>query len=84
MRKVKILHIIGNIAPGGCEKQLLELCRRIDKEKFKISILWYTSVPDAMDNEFRECGVATIFFANFLCRYGDFPLSEKGHKRGFA
>jgi glycosyltransferase involved in cell wall biosynthesis len=39
MKKVKVLHIIGRLSYGGAENLLLDLCRKIDKTKFDISVL---------------------------------------------
>lgn len=63
--KIKLLHIIGSLGVGGCEKQLIELCRRLDKTKFEISLLWYAPTPDCMVDDFKKAGIKTIFFDKF-------------------
>jgi len=39
MKKIKIIHVIGQLTCGGAEKLLLDLCRKIDKSKFEVSVL---------------------------------------------
>lgn len=64
-RRIKILHIIGSLGVGGCEKQLLGLCQRMDKKLFDLSVCWYSDTPDAMSNEFADVGVRLYFFDKF-------------------
>jgi glycosyltransferase involved in cell wall biosynthesis len=65
VEKTKILHIIGAVGIGGCEKQLLGLCRRMDMSRFDLSLLWYSRTEDSLDSEFRAAGVDTIFVDKF-------------------
>jgi hypothetical protein len=50
---IRVLHVIGQIAVGGCEKQLLELCRRMDPARFQFGVCYYTPNPDNMVQEFK-------------------------------
>ncbi|HUT59153.1 MAG TPA: glycosyltransferase [Phycisphaerae bacterium] len=54
---VRVLHIIGQIAVGGAEIQLLGLCRRIDKGRFPMAVCYYDPNPDNMVEEFAASGV---------------------------
>lgn len=53
----RVLHVIGQIAVGGCEMQLLEICRRTDRSRFELSVCYYAPRPDSMEAEFRQTGV---------------------------
>jgi glycosyltransferase involved in cell wall biosynthesis len=70
-QKIKILHIIGVLGLGGCEKQLLELCKRLDKTQFELSLIWYSYMPGfkdtayTMENAFKQTGIQTIHFDKF-------------------
>jgi glycosyltransferase involved in cell wall biosynthesis len=57
MKPIRILHIIGGLEPDGTERQLLELCRRLDRSRFEVSVLFYSSSPDSLADSFRESGV---------------------------
>ena len=37
-KKIKIIHIIGKLDYGGAERLLLDICRKIDKKKFDVSV----------------------------------------------
>ena len=71
MKKIRVLYIIGQLAIGGCEKQLLEFCRRLDKERFSPSVIWYSFAQEhreasfSMEQDFREAGVETFFIDKF-------------------
>ncbi|RPI58559.1 MAG: hypothetical protein EHM48_10035, partial [Planctomycetaceae bacterium] len=58
---IKLLHIIGQLGVGGCEKQLLEMCRRMDKTKYELSVCYYTADKNALDKEFLAAGVSVYF-----------------------
>ena len=64
-RRIRILHIIGQLHGGGCERQLLGLCRRLDARRFDLSVCWYGPMAHELDGEFRAAGVRTIFFNKF-------------------
>lgn len=64
-RKTRILHVIGQLHGGGCERQLLGLCRRLDPDRFELSVCWYGPTAYELDEEFRAAGVRTIFFNKF-------------------
>jgi len=65
VRPIRILHIIGQLQGGGCETQLLGMCRRLDRQRFDSSICWYGPMANELDEEFRSAGVRTIFFNKF-------------------
>jgi len=64
-RRIRILHIIGQLHGGGCERQLLGLCQRLDARRFDLSVCWYGPMAHELDGEFRAAGVRTIFFNKF-------------------
>jgi len=61
MRKIRVLHIIEQLGVGGCETQLLSVCRRFDRSRFDLSICWYAVRPDCQNKQFAEAGVKTFF-----------------------
>lgn len=60
---IRVLHFIGQLGVGGCEKQLLGLCRRIDRERFEFGVCYYAPDPDGMVQEFEAAG-ARLFHVN--------------------
>jgi glycosyltransferase involved in cell wall biosynthesis len=60
---IRILHIIGQIGVGGCEKQLLELCRRIDHDRYELAVCYYSPCADNMIDEFNQTG-ARLYYVN--------------------
>lgn len=43
MRRVRVLYVVGNFVAGGAERHLLELWRRIDRERFELEIAVFRS-----------------------------------------
>jgi len=65
MRRIRVVHIVGGLTVGGAEKQLLELCRRFDRERFELHLCWYSRSDEDLHAEFEAAGVRTIFFDKF-------------------
>src|SRR6185436_4748828 len=63
--KVRILHIIGQLAVGGCEKQLLGLCQRMNRDRYEITVCWYSRFPGELTQEFTAAGVRLVFIDKF-------------------
>jgi glycosyltransferase involved in cell wall biosynthesis len=63
--KVRIMHIIGQLAVGGCEKQLLQLCRRMDPRRYELTVCWYSRFPEELGDEFAKAGVRLVFVDKF-------------------
>ncbi|KKR07937.1 MAG: hypothetical protein UT32_C0005G0036 [Parcubacteria group bacterium GW2011_GWC2_39_14] len=57
----KIIHIIGRLNYGGAEKLLLDLCRKIDKEKFEVSVIVLQD-ENPIVAAFEDAGVKLKFF----------------------
>lgn len=55
-QKIKIIHIIGQLAFGGAEKLVLDLCRKIDREKFSVAVI-SIGQPGKLISEFDKAGV---------------------------
>lgn len=58
---IKITHIIGRLGFGGAERLLLDLCRKIDKSKFAVSVL-VLQENNPMAGLFEEAGVDVVYF----------------------
>lgn len=43
MRKLRVLHLTGGLAPGGKERQLIEIARNIDQNKYTIGIVTFNT-----------------------------------------
>ena len=39
-RKIKVLHIVGAMYPGGMENFIMNIYENIDKERFQFDFLW--------------------------------------------
>lgn len=60
---IRLLHFIGQLGVGGCEKQLLELCRRIDRSKFELAVCSYSEKQYDLAPAFEKAGIR-LFFVN--------------------
>jgi len=83
-RRIRILHIIGQLHGGGCERQLLGLCRRLDARRFDLSVCWYGPMAHELDGEFRAAGVRTIFFNKFSMPAWRFFLTLRRKIKGVS
>ena len=63
--KIRVLHIIGQLGVGGCEKQLLELCRRMDRDAIEQAVAYYSPDPQCMREAFAETGVRLYYVNKF-------------------
>ena len=54
---IRVLHVIAQLGVGGCERQLLGVCQRIDRTRYDVGICYYTGNADGMVDEFRAAGV---------------------------
>lgn len=59
--KIKIVYIISSFALGGAERLLLDLCRKLDKEKFEIYICSVTGGGPLL-NEFEKLNIKVKVF----------------------
>lgn len=59
MNRIRILHLITELEPGGAENLLLNICRGLNKEKFNL-IVGYISGPGTQATEFRRAGVRLV------------------------
>lgn len=57
----KITHIIGRLCYGGAEKLLLDICRKLDKEKFAVEVLVLQD-DNPLADQFEEAGIKVTFF----------------------
>lgn len=64
-RRIRLLHVLGTLGVGGAERQLLELSRRMNADRFAISVLCYSVGPDSLEQAFRDAGVEVEVFDKF-------------------
>ncbi|HMB26306.1 MAG TPA: glycosyltransferase [Patescibacteria group bacterium] len=57
---IKIVYIIGRLAYGGAEKALLDLCRKINKQKFEITVV-VLQEDNPLAEQFEDAGVKVHF-----------------------
>ena len=55
-KKIKIIHVIGPMGYGGAERLLLDLCRKIDKSRFDVSVLSVKKKGPLLE-KFIEAGI---------------------------
>jgi glycosyltransferase involved in cell wall biosynthesis len=58
---IKLVHIIGRLAGGGAEKLLLDLCRKIDKESFDVTV-FVIQEDNPLQQQFEDAGIKLKFF----------------------
>lgn len=58
---IKITYIIGRLTHGGAERLLLDLCRKIDKEKFAVEVLVLQG-DNPLAPQFEDAGIAVTYF----------------------
>ena len=58
---ITITHIIGRLCYGGAEKLLLDICRKIDKERFRVEVLVLQD-DNPLADQFGEAGIKVTFF----------------------
>ncbi|WP_042168350.1 glycosyltransferase family 1 protein [Paenibacillus gorillae] len=59
-QKIKVLHIVGKMHPGGIETLLMNVYRSIDRERFEFHFAVQSPEPAFYDDEIRALG-GTIF-----------------------
>ncbi|MBN2445607.1 MAG: glycosyltransferase, partial [Phycisphaerae bacterium] len=65
MKRIRVMHILGPLGVGGCETQLLGLCRHLDKSRFDLSLCWYSPAQDNLAGAFEEAGTRVFFVDKF-------------------
>ncbi|GLX67321.1 glycosyltransferase family 1 protein [Paenibacillus glycanilyticus] len=58
--KIKVLHVVGRMHPGGIETLLMNVYRNIDRDKYEFHFAVQSAEPSFYDDEIRELG-GTIF-----------------------
>ncbi|OGF35645.1 hypothetical protein A2482_00055 [Candidatus Falkowbacteria bacterium RIFOXYC2_FULL_48_21] len=58
---ITITHIIGRLCYGGAEKLLLDICRKIDKERFSVEVLVLQD-DNQLANQFEEAEIKVTYF----------------------
>ena len=69
MKRKKILYMIGQLKIGGAERQLLELAKRIDRDRFE-PLICCTAMGGELVKDAEDAGI-TVFV---LVRHGKFDL----------
>lgn len=58
---IKIVHILNKLSYGGAEKLLLDICRKIDKSQFEVSVVVLKSNNDLV-SKFEDYGITVQVF----------------------
>jgi glycosyltransferase involved in cell wall biosynthesis len=53
---IKVCHVIGRLAYGGAERLLLDICRKINKDKFQLSVV-VLKRDNPLIEQFEDAGV---------------------------
>lgn len=61
---IRVLHTLASMNAGGVEKWLLEVARRIDRERFQLDFLVHSAGPHHFEAELRELGCRLIHCPN--------------------
>lgn len=83
---IRILHVLGQLNPGGVENWLRDVLRRLDRAAFRSDVLVHAASPGAYDDEVKGQG-ARLFscphpqtpsyrrrFRDLLARHGPFDV----------
>ncbi len=62
---IRVMHVIGQIGVGGCEKHLLEVCRRMDRTRYDLALCYYSRQADSMIEAFEQTGTKLYFTDKF-------------------
>jgi glycosyltransferase involved in cell wall biosynthesis len=53
---IRVLHVVHHMGRGGIETWLMNVLRNIDRERFRLDFMVYTTQPSAYDDEIRALG----------------------------
>lgn len=56
MKPIRILHVVGAMNRGGVETWLMNILRKIDRQRFRMDFLVHTDRPASYDDEIAELG----------------------------
>lgn len=74
MKKIKIVHIIGRLGYGGAERLLLDICRKMDRDRFDVRVVSLQGGGPLLDL-FEQANVpVTIFYKKHK---GDFRVIKQ-------
>lgn len=61
---IKVCYVINTLKIGGAQMVLLELCTKLDKTRFDVSVYYFTRNEDSSGNleqEFTNAGIKTVY-----------------------
>ena len=53
-KPIRVLHVLGGVSLGGAESRIMDLYRRMDREKIQFDFLVHAAEPDARKAEFYD------------------------------
>lgn len=65
--RLRILHVVGGMDPGGLETWLMHVLRNLDRDRFEFAFLDHSRRPRAYDEEIRSFG-SHLFHCPFVRR----------------
>ena len=75
--KIRVLHVLGRMNPGGVETWLMHVLRHIDRQKFQMDFCTLSGQPGTYDQEIEALGSEVI-----PCRLGrDLPSFARRFRR---
>lgn len=81
---IRVMHVIGQIGVGGCEMQLLNLCRRMDKDRFTTAVAYYAPNSDNMVTEFTDAGAKLYYVDKTAVSLWKFFRTLRGFIKDFT
>lgn len=61
MKKISVLHCLGQLNVGGAETLVMNILRNIDRDKFQFDFLVFNNEPGFFDNEVKSLGCHIYF-----------------------
>ena len=68
--RIRVLHVLGRMNPGGVQTWLMHVLRHIDRQKFQMDFCTLSGQPGTYDSEIEALGSEVI-----PCRLGRNPLA---------
>ena len=53
---VRVLHVFGSLGLGGAESRVMDLYRRVDREKLQFDFLTHSAREEHFDSEIKKLG----------------------------
>lgn len=69
MKKIRVIHCLGQLNTGGAETLVMNILRKIDREKYQFDFLLFSEDKGFYDEEAKQLG-SNLFYTNNLSSVG--------------